>query len=316
MLFSPSEKLKKIRETKKSLEDSLAHCSICPRKCGVDRTKGKKGYCRASFNPVVYSYAPHHGEEPALSGTQGSGTIFFTHCNMKCVYCQNYRFSQLDAGEEMTIEKLARMMLELQRLGCHNINLVSPTHFVPQIVLALETAIADGLTLPIVYNTGGYDLPETIRALQGIIDIYMPDMRYSDDDMAKRYSDAPDYAEHNRASVVEMQRQAGDLELDGNGIARQGLIIRLLVMPEGISGTAQTLRFIKERVSANAYLSLMSQYYPTFKAYSYKEISRGITQKEYQNVVDEAMKLGLNKGWIQEEPESRFWGTNIEPRSE
>ena len=316
MPFSSSEKLTKIRAVKTPLKDSLAHCSICPRKCGADRAKGKRGYCRAPFDPVVYSYAPHHGEEPALSGTRGSGTIFFTHCNMKCAYCQNYPFSQLDAGEEVSTEKLSQMMLSLQRLGCHNINLVSPTHFVPQIVLALETAITNGLTLPIVYNTGGYDLPETIRSLEGIVDIYMPDMRYSDDKMATRYSDAPDYVEYNHASVVEMQRQVGDLEIDENGIARQGLIIRLLVMPEGVSGMNQTLRFIKDRVSANAYLSIMSQYYPTFKAYSYKEISRGITQNEYQNVVDEAGKLGLNKGWIQEEPESRFWGTNIEPRSE
>ncbi|MBN1526654.1 MAG: radical SAM protein [Candidatus Omnitrophica bacterium] len=316
MALSPSEKLDKIRPIKASLKDSLGHCSICPRKCGADRAGGKKGYCRAPVNPVVYSYAPHHGEEPALSGSRGSGTIFFTHCNMKCVYCQNYRFSQLDAGEEISIEKLSHMMLGLQSLGCHNINLVSPTHFVPQIVLALETAIANGLTLPIVYNTGGYDLPGTIRSLEGIVDIYMPDMRYSDDNMAKRYSDAPDYVEYNHASVIEMQRQVGDLAVDENGIARQGLIIRLLAMPEGISGTARTLRFIKENVSGNAYLSLMSQYYPTFKAYSYKEISRGIAPEEYQNVVDEARKLGLNNGWVQEGPESRFWGTNIEPRSE
>lgn len=311
-------KLDKIRSANESLKGALENCSICPRRCRANRLSGKVGYCRAPFDPVVYSYSPHHGEEPPLSGTRGSGTIFFTHCNMKCVYCQNYYFSQLDNGEEVSTKKLASMMLYLEKIKCHNINLVSPTHFVPQILMALEIAVDNGLDIPIVYNTGGYDSPDTIKLLDGIIDIYMPDMRYSSNDMAKRYSDAPDYVERNRTSVKEMQRQVGDLVLDGEGIAESGLIIRLLVLPEYISGTKETLRFIKENISTNAYLSMMSQYYPTFKAYDHKEISRGISINEYKNIVDEAKRLGLNNGWIQEdriEFDARFFGTNIRPKT-
>lgn len=312
-------KLNKICAAIDLLKDSMDKCAICPRKCGVNRTGGKLGYCRAPFNPVVYSYIAHHGEEPPLSGIRGSGTIFFTHCNMKCVYCQNYIFSQLDNGDEVSIEKLASMMLDLQSTGCHNINLVSPTHFVPQILKALEIALKEGLCIPIVYNTSGYDSLDTIKILDGIIDIYLADMRYSDNRMAKAYSDAPDYVEHNRAAVKEMQQQAGDLVLDKRTIAIKGLIIRLLVLPNDISGTVKTLKFIKQHVSKNAYLSIMSQYYPTFKAYDFKEISHGVTPKGYKIKVDEARRLGLNNGWIQkmpEYPERKFLGTNIEPKSD
>ncbi len=219
----------------------------------------------------------------------------------------------------MSIENLSKVMLNLQMRGCHNINLVSPTHFVPQILMALEMALELGLEIPIVYNTSGYDLVNTLKPLDGIIDIYLPDMRYSDNEMAKKYSDAPNYVEHNKDNVKEMQKQVGDLVLDENGIGRKGLIIRLLVLPEGASGTKATLKFIEEEVSKNAYLSIMSQYYPTFKAYNYKEISRGVTGEEYANIVDEAFFLGLNNGWIQEAPvnlDPKFWGTNIPPKME
>ena len=185
----------------------ISRCDICPRNCRVDRKAGRLGYCRAPYNPVVYSYMAHRGEEPPISGRLGSGTIFFSHCNMKCVYCQNYTFSQLDKGEEISIEKLAEIMLSLQKNGCHNINLVSPTHFVPQIVSALKIASGNGLKIPIVYNTSGYEKVETIKALEGIIDIYLTDMRYSEDSMAAKYSDAPDYVDYNRPAVLEMQRQ-------------------------------------------------------------------------------------------------------------
>lgn len=312
-----TDKLELVRKANRSFKGSLKSCAICPRRCEADRAGGKLGYCRAPANPVAYSYSPHHGEEPPLSGRCGSGTIFFTHCNMKCVYCQNYYFSQLDNGEDVSIERLANMMLSLQKTGCHNVNLVSPTHFVPQILSALEIAINNGLKIPLVYNTGGYDLVDTIKILDGIIDIYMPDMRYSTNVMAKKYSDAPDYVECNRASILEMHRQVGDLIVDEDGIAKRGLIIRLLALPEGISGTKATLKFIKENISTNAYLSIMSQYYPTFKAYNYKEVSRGVTKEEYKNILDEAKELGLNNGWIQEEPvelDTRFFGTNIEPK--
>ncbi|MDP3789059.1 MAG: hypothetical protein Q8R48_01500, partial [Candidatus Omnitrophota bacterium] len=254
---------------------------------------------------------------PPLSGTCGSGTIFFSRCNMKCVYCQNYYFSQLDKGEEISIGKLSEIMLNLQKAGCHNINLVSPTHYVPQILMALEIALGEGLNIPVVYNTGGYDLIGTIKLLDGIIDIYMPDMRYSDDKMAWRYSDAPDYVECNRSAVREMQRQTGDLVLDINGIAKKGMIIRLLVLPEDIPGIKDTLIFISKNISKNSYLSIMSQYYPTFKAHDYKEISRGIAAKEYKEIVDAAMKLRLNNGWVQEAPtdfDPKYFGTNMEPR--
>ena len=296
------------------LKDSLKKCDICPRKCRVDRTRGHLGYCRAPHNPVIYSYMAHRGEEPPISGKRGSGTIFFSHCNMKCVYCQNYSFSQLDKGSEVSIEKLAEIMLSLQKVGCHNINLVSPTHFTPQIVFALELAFDKGLNIPIVYNTGGYERLETLRALAGIVDIYMPDMRYSSNEMAAKYSDAPDYVEYNRPAIKEMQAQAGDLVMDAEGIAKRGLIIRLLALPHDISGTGETLEFIKDNVSQNAYLSVMSQYYPTFKALDFKELSRGIEKEEYKNVVDACRLLGLNNGWIQEippEPDDSFRGTKL-----
>ncbi|MFA5145877.1 MAG: radical SAM protein [Candidatus Omnitrophota bacterium] len=312
-------KLRHIKKAAGILSGSMERCVICPRRCAVNRAGGKKGYCRAPSNPVVYSYMAHHGEEPAISGSKGSGTIFFAHCNMRCVYCQNYYFSQLDNGEEAAPGRLADMMLGLQRRGCHNINLVSPTHFMPQIVTALEYAVEKGLSIPIVYNTGGYELPEMIRSLDGVVDIYMPDMRYSDNAMAKRYSDAADYVEYNRAAVKEMQGQTGDLVLDGNGLAERGLIIRLLALPGGISGIKESLLFIRDHLSPNAYLSIMSQYYPTFRSHEYRELSGPVTAAEYENIVDEAKKIGLNNGWVQEKPakfDPRFRGTNIERKTD
>ncbi|MFA6320663.1 MAG: radical SAM protein [Candidatus Omnitrophota bacterium] len=266
---------------------------------------------------MVYSYLAHRGEEPPISGRKGSGTIFFSGCNMKCVYCQNYSFSQLDKGSETSVEKLSEIMLYLQKIGCHNINLVTPTHFVPQIVFALEKACEAGLNIPIAYNTSGYDSLETIKILSGIVDIYMPDMRYSNNAMASKYSDAPDYVEVNRLAVKEMHDQVGDLLIDDDGIAKKGIIIRLLSLPNNISGTPETLKFIKQKISPNAYLSIMSQYYPTHKSFDYTELSRGVTDDEYKNVVDAAKLLGLNNGWVQENPsgnDDKFLGTNIKPR--
>ena len=310
-------KSKFIHDAVKKFDGALKRCIICPRKCGVNRLAGKKGYCRAGLDPVVYSYMQHHGEEPALSGSKGSGTIFFAYCNMKCVYCQNYQFSQLDKGDEVSIENLASIMLNLQKSGCHNINLVSATHYVPQIAGALEIAVKDGLSVPIVYNTGGYDSLDTIKMLNGIIDIYLPDMRYSDNSMAKKYSDAPNYVECNRLCIKEMYRQVGDLAKGENGIAKKGLIIRLLVMPGAVSGTTQSLKFIRYQISKNTYLSIMSQYYPIFRARDFKEISRRADKGEYMNIVDEASSLGLNNGWVQEyseEANEKFLGTNIKQK--
>jgi putative pyruvate formate lyase activating enzyme len=235
---------------------------------------------------------------------------------MRCVYCQNFSFSQLDEGDETEAAGLADMMLKLEGSGCHNINLVSPTHYVPQILEALEVALAAGLSVPVVYNTGGYELTETLKCLNGVIDIYMPDMRYSSDRMAALYSGATDYVANNRSAVMEMHHQVGDLVLDDEGIAKKGLIIRLLVLPNGISGTIDTLRFIKDNVSEKAYLSVMSQYHPTYRAADFEPISRRITPSEYKNVVDAIAELGLNNGWIQESPDGidlRFLGNNIRP---
>ncbi|MDD5440130.1 MAG: radical SAM protein, partial [Candidatus Omnitrophica bacterium] len=202
---------------------NLRKCELCPRRCGVDRTRGERGFCRAGIRPAVYSFGAHHGEEPPLSGSSGSGTVFFTHCTMGCVYCQNFAFSQNSEQGEMSEDELAGIMLGLQKQGCHNINLVSPTQYAPQIAQAVRQGRAKGLTIPIVYNTGGYDMPETVALLEGIVDIYMPDMRYSDDAMALRYSNVSGYVDHNRRSVRAMHRQAGDLVLDGHGIAKKGL---------------------------------------------------------------------------------------------
>jgi len=297
----------------------LARCAVCPRRCGVDRNRGERGYCRAAAEPEVFRFAPHHGEEPVLSGTEGSGTIFFTHCNMKCVYCQNYFFSQLDEGEPVSVEGLRRIMLELEGAGCHNINLVSPTHYAPQAALAIEGARRHGLTVPIVYNTGGYDSVEMLRMLEGVIDIYLPDMRYGSDGAAKAYSDAPDYVERNREAVVEMHRQVGDLVVDGKGIAKRGLIVRLLVLPGRLSGTKDTLRFIANEVSRGTSISIMSQYYPTYKACGHKELARAVTKAEYRDVVGEATALGLDNGWVQEVPSGvdvRFAGTHLKRKGQ
>ncbi|MBN2452897.1 MAG: radical SAM protein [Candidatus Omnitrophica bacterium] len=312
-----TEKIELIKKANTIFRDAMRNCRICPRRCGVDRAGGTAGYCRALYNPRIYSYMPHHGEEPPISGTKGSGTIFFSHCNMKCAYCQNYDFSQMDKGEDTTIEELARIMLELQGRGCHNINLVTPTHYVPQILMALEIAMKSGLSIPIVYNTSGYELAETIAVLRGIVDIYLPDMRYSDNADAKLYSDAERYVEFNRSAVNEMHSQAGRLKMDDSSIALKGLIIRLLAIPNGISGTGLSLNYISKKLGPDTYISLMSQYYPAFRAAEYIKLSRGISAAEYKNVVDEAVGLGLNNGWIQKEPEKpnpKYFGTNIKPK--
>jgi putative pyruvate formate lyase activating enzyme len=315
-----------IKKNLPALRQLADPCRLCPHQCSALRLKGQKGRCGAGASVAVYSYAPHHGEEPPLSGTRnaqnlfageagGSGTIFFTHCNMHCVYCQNYAFSQESNFEEISIVELASRMLSLQRLGCYNINLVSPTHYVCQIVEALRIALEQGLSIPVVYNTGGYDNVEVIKLLDGIIDVYMPDMRYADERMAARYSSAPSYVEHNRLVVCEMYRQAGSLELDERGIATKGLLIRLLMLPARISGTVETLRFLRTELSHTVYLSVMSQYHPTYRAYRYPEMNRHITQEEYNDIVREVERLGFTNGWVQGymTESDRFLGTNIRP---
>jgi putative pyruvate formate lyase activating enzyme len=279
----------------------LESCRVCPRECGVNRLKNDKlGFCRSGLNPVVSSASPHHGEEPPLSGTKGSGTVFFANCNLKCAYCQNYPISQMGHGAERTPGELACQMLWLQEQGCHNLNLVTPTHFMPQILKALGIAKERGFSLPVVYNTSGYDSVEALRFLDGVVDIYLPDMRYSDNQAALKYSIAPYYAEVNRAAVKEMYRQVGNLVVDTNGIAQRGLIIRHLVLPGGLSGTESIMKFLAEEISKDVYISLMSQFFPAYKATTMKELSRRITTDEYEAARQVMENYGLENGWVQE----------------
>jgi putative pyruvate formate lyase activating enzyme len=291
-------------------------CCICPRKCKVNRLKNERGFCKTGLKPKVCSSMPHHGEEPPISGARGSGTIFFSHCNMACVYCQNYEFSQLGQGREVGSEELANFMLELQNIKCHNINLVTPTHVLPQILVALNIAVSKGLKIPVVYNTGGYELAQIIKLLDGIVDIYLPDMRYAESEMAEKYSSAPDYPEYNQEALKEMHRQVGVAKMDEHGIIRRGVVIRHLVLPNGIAGTEKIMRFIAQDLSVNTYISLMSQYMPYYKASEFKEISRRLKLNEYAEAKKIMEKYGLHNGWIQESYGlERFAGVNIKPNN-
>jgi putative pyruvate formate lyase activating enzyme len=295
----------------------LESCALCPRQCKVNRLKGETGFCKTGLLAKVCSYMPHQGEEPPISGTRGSGAIFFSHCNMACAYCQNYEFSQLGQGREVEEEELARFMLELQEDGCHNINLVSPTHVMPQILKALSIAVPKGLKVPIVYNTGGYELPQILKLLEGIVDIYLPDMRYADPDMAVQYSCAPDYPRYNQESVKEMHRQVGIAQMDNHGIINRGMIIRHLVLPNNISGTEKIMRFIAQEISQDTYISLMSQYMPYYKAKEFPQISRRLKLQEYEEAKKAMEKYGLSNGWVQESYGlERFAGVHIKPSLE
>jgi len=275
----------------------LEDCDLCARYCRVNRRLGVEGaVCRTGERAVVASYGAHHGEEDPLRGWAGSGTIFFSWCNLRCVFCQNWDISQRGIGREVEPRELADMMLELQAQGCHNINLVTPSHVVAQIIAAVSDAAARGLRLPLVYNTGGYDSLEALALLDGIVDIYMPDMKYGDSALARKYSKVRDYVEANRAAVKEMHRQVGDLALDEHGIAQRGLLVRHLVLPHGIAGTEQVLRFLAEEISAHTYLNLMDQYRPCYRADEYPEIGRPITAAEYGEALDAAARHGLACG--------------------
>jgi putative pyruvate formate lyase activating enzyme len=273
----------------------LESCQICPRDCRVNRLQDEKGFCRGEKHARIYSYAPHFGEEAPLVGIRGSGTIFFSGCNMACVFCQNYEISQLDQGMKARADGLATMMMRLQDLGCHNINFVSPTHFVPQILEALVVARARGLTVPLVYNSGGYDLVETLELLEGIFDIYMPDAKYGGDEMALKYSKAPRYTHYMKTAIKEMHRQVGDLVIQ-DGIAKRGLLVRHLVLPGGLAGTAEVVRFLAEEISKETYLNVMAQYRPEYNACDYPELDRRLTVKEYRDAVQLAAEAGLTRG--------------------
>jgi putative pyruvate formate lyase activating enzyme len=274
----------------------LASCDICPRECGVDRrTKPADTGCRTGERARVASYSPHFGEEAPLVGRGGSGTIFFSGCNLKCQYCQNSDISQSGIGDEVEPEHLAKMMLHLQALGCHNINFVSPSHVVPQILAALLVAAAAGIHIPLVYNTGGYDSIKTLRLLDGIIDIYMPDMKYSDEATARHLSRIKGYPATNLAAVEEMHRQVGDLRLDSDGIAVRGLLVRHLVLPQGLAGTAEVARSLVQHISKDTYINIMDQYRPCYRAHEYPELSRSVTHAECARAVGIAREAGLRR---------------------
>ena len=268
-------------------------CTLCPRQCKVSRTEGEIGFCGVGELPVVSSVGPHFGEESVLVGRGGSGTIFFAGCNLGCIFCQNYDISHHRHGRETTIEQLAQAMLELQSYRCSNINFVTPTHVIPAIAAALQLARRNGLTLPTVYNTGGYDCLETLKLLEGMIDIYMPDMKYSDSDVAKELSSAPDYPEVNFAAVKEMHRQVGDLQVE-NGLATRGLLIRHLVLPQNLAGSFEIIDFLTEQISPHTTINVMDQYRPCFEAFSHPKINRRPTLKEFESVQRYAIKKGLN----------------------
>ncbi|MDI6739451.1 MAG: radical SAM protein [Candidatus Edwardsbacteria bacterium] len=278
----------------------LASCRLCPRKCGANRLKGEPGYCRGGLLPKVASFNAHHGEEPPISGTRGSGTIFFAGCNLRCAYCQNWPISQQGQGREVDFLEMAGMMLSLQERGCHNINFVTPSHVVAQILIALEIATGRGLAIPLVYNTSGYDSPEALSLLDGVIDIYLPDIRYEDGAASLACSDAADYPAVNRASLKEMWRQTGPLQLDGDGVAQRGMLVRHLVLPNGLSQTREALAFLAKIISPEVYLSLMSQYFPAHRANAIPELARHITTEEYWQALDWLEEFGLENGWRQE----------------
>jgi len=290
-LHSTGELKARVEKAKSILEE----CHLCPRHCGVNRLAGEEGKCHITTQAMVSSYSSHFGEEAPLVGRHGSGTIFFTYCNLRCIFCQNYTISQLGEGYPVNRGEIARMMLSLQEKGCHNINLVSPTHVVPYILDALEMAASMGLHLPLVYNTGGYDSLETLALLDGIVDIYMPDMKYSDAKTAEQLSGIKDYPKVNRAAVKEMHRQVGDLQIDEQGIARRGLLVRHLVLPARLAGTQEVVNFLAREVSTNTYLNIMAQYYPCHRAFDVPALSRPVNKQEFHEAIDLARQQGLHR---------------------
>lgn len=258
----------------------LKNCKVCPHNCGVNRLKDEKGFCRTGRYALISSFFPHHGEEFPIRGFNGSGTIFISNCNLKCVYCQNYDISQLGNGEEVKPDELAKAMLTLQSQGCHNINFVTPSHVVPQILEALLIAVENGLKIPIVYNTSSYDSIETLKLLDGVVDIYLPDFKYGDNENGEKYSKVKNYFDIASQAIKEMHNQVGDLKTDSDGIAIKGVLVRHLVLPNNLAGTEKIVKFLKS-LSPKFAINVMAQYHPSYKAYEYPELSRRITEKEY-----------------------------------
>lgn len=277
----------------------LERCEICPRRCGVDRTAGMRGFCNAGADAVVAHYGLHFGEEPPISGSRGSGTIFFSPCNLRCLFCQNYQISHVTSGDAVSVERLKDIFFDLEEKGAHNINLVSPTPYAPQIATAIRAAKERGFSIPFLYNTNAYENRETVEVLDGLIDIYMPDMKYWSAPVGERLSAGPGYPETARAAIEEMHRQVGDLKLEG-GVARRGLLIRHLVLPGGLAGTGKVIRWIKERLGNRTALSLMSQYYPLCRAHEYPIINRRIEKREYDPLVALLHEEGFRNVYVQE----------------
>ena len=284
-----------LRKKIKTAHNLLSPCKLCPRQCRVDRLSGETGVCKTTKRAWVSSYSPHFGEEAPLVGKHGSGTIFFTHCNLMCLFCQNFDISHESCGQKVSNEELAAIMLALQQQECHNINFVTPSHVVPQILAALEIAIPQGLRLPLVYNSGGYDLPSTLRLLEGVFDIYMPDFKFWDPDVAESACQAADYAEVAGKALKEMHCQVGDLIIDDTGVARQGLLIRHLVLPNGMAGTRNIMRFIAREISTHSYVNIMPQYRPCGRAAEINGLNTFLSPADYRNALQEAKKEGITR---------------------
>lgn len=295
-LYQSGELLRLVRRAYARLEA----CDLCPHNCGVNRIKGETGLCRSGLKPKLASSNVHTGEEPPISGIRGSGTLFFSGCSLKCRFCQNFPFSQLGNGEEISTTQLASRMLRLQRQKVHNINLVTATHFLPQVLAALWLAIPRGFCLPIVWNSSGYEKLDVLQLLDGIVNIYLPDMKYADDETAMCLSSAPGYKIINRKAVLEMLRQVGHLQLDDDGLALKGLIIRHLVLPEELAGSWKTLRWISENLGTKTHISLMRQYFPVHEALVTAGINRKTSDEEYADAVQWLERYGLENGWLQE----------------
>ncbi len=301
VLYQSGELLTRVRDAYRRLNN----CNLCPHDCGVNRLKGEQGKCRSGFMPRIASANLHRGEEPPISGTKGSGTIFFSGCTLQCLFCQNFPISQLNSGESISTRELSLRMLGLQKRGAHNINLVTPTHWLPQILAALWLAIPQGFSLPSVWNSSGYETVEALQLLDGVVNIYLPDMKYSDDAQADELSGAPGYRSINRLALLEMLRQVGQLQVDDNGVAVQGVIIRHLVLPEGRAGSVETLPWIAEHLGTETNIALMSQYFPAWQAVNSEGINRGLTHDEYDAAVEALEDAGLENGWVQELDQER-----------
>lgn len=285
----------RLAESVRKSAEWMRKCTLCPRLCAVNRMEGETGFCRTASQAVVASYGPHFGEERPLVGRRGSGTIFFSHCNLYCIFCQNYDISHGGEGRPVSAETLADIMVLLQEQGCHNINFVTPSHVIAPILEALPLAIERGLTVPLVYNTGGYDRTSALKLLDGIVDIYMPDFKFWDSGVSKRLSDAPDYPERARKAVKEMHRQVGDLVTDPGGVAQRGLLVRHLVMPEGLAGTSSVMHFLATEISRNTYVNVMSQYHPCGGAVGLPGLGRRITSAEMEEALEMARREGLHR---------------------